>query len=58
MALFAAANGTPIFCTLFVYTLQGDPQLLLMLLLVSASSEGLAGSLRKPGTRWPIPTHH
>lgn len=48
-ALFAAANGTPIFCALFVFTLQGDPQLLLVLLLVSAVSEALAAPLRGEG---------
>lgn len=48
-ALFAAANGTPIFCALFVFTLQGDPQLLLVLLLVSAVSEALAAPLRQVG---------
>lgn len=48
-ALFAGANGTPIFCALFVFTLQGDPQLLLALLLVSAVSEALAASLRGEG---------
>jgi len=45
-ALFAGANGTPIFCAVFVFTLQGDPQLLLVLLLVSAVSEALAAPLR------------
>jgi len=48
-ALFAAANGTPIFCAVFVFTLQGDPQLLLVLLLVSAVSETLASPLRGEG---------
>ena len=47
-ALFAAANGTPIFCGLFVFTLQGDPLLLPVLLLVSAISAALAASWRGP----------
>jgi len=47
-ALFAAANGTPMFCGLFVFTLQGDPLLLPVLLLVSASSAALAASWRGP----------
>lgn len=33
-ALFTAANGTPIFCAGFVFTLQGDAALLPLLLLV------------------------
>ena len=49
-ALFSAANGTPIFCALFVFTLQGDPQLLTLLLLVSAVSAALAQPLR--GQDW------
>ena len=48
-ALFAAANGTPIFCAVFVFTLQGDPSLLLSLLVVSAVSEVLAAPLRGEG---------
>jgi len=49
-ALFAAANRTPLFCALFVFTLQGDPQLLLPLLLASAISAALAEPLR--GRTW------
>ncbi|MEO1003189.1 MAG: chloride channel protein [Cyanobacteria bacterium J06638_7] len=49
-ALFAAANRTPIFCALFVFTLQADPQLLPQLLLVSAVSGGLAERWR--GSTW------
>ncbi|MFM2172239.1 MAG: hypothetical protein RLZZ54_166 [Cyanobacteriota bacterium] len=48
-ALFAGANGTPIFCAVFVFTLQGDPQLFPVLLLVSAVSEALAAPLRGEG---------
>jgi H+/Cl- antiporter ClcA len=48
VALFAAANGTPLFCALFVFTLQGDPQLLPLLLLVSAVSAALAEPWRGP----------
>lgn len=44
-ALFAAAHGTPLFCAAFVFTLQGDPSLLPVLLLVSACSTAL-------GQRW------
>ena len=47
--LFAAANGTPMFCAVFVFTLQGDLQLLLALLLASAVSEALAAPLRGEG---------
>ena len=47
-ALFAAANGTPLFCALFVFTLQGDPQLLPVLLLASALSVWLAQRWRGP----------
>jgi H+/Cl- antiporter ClcA len=44
-ALFAAAHGTPpLFCAAFVFTLQGDPSPL-VLLLVSACSTAL-------GQRW------
>ena len=32
-ALFAAAHGAPLFCAAFVFTLQGDPALLPLLLL-------------------------
>jgi H+/Cl- antiporter ClcA len=49
-ALFAAANRTPIFCALFVFTLQGDPQSLLPLLLASAISTALAERWR--ATTW------
>jgi H+/Cl- antiporter ClcA len=45
-ALFAAANRTPLFCALFVFTLQGDPQLLVPLLLASAISVAVAEPLR------------
>jgi len=48
-ALFAAANGTPLFCALFVFTLQGDPQLLGPLLLVSALSEAIGSRMRGEG---------
>ena len=47
-ALFAAANRTPIFSALFVFTLQGDPLLLPALLLASASSVALAERWRGP----------
>jgi H+/Cl- antiporter ClcA len=50
VALFAAANRTPLFCALFVFTLQGDPQLLLPLLLSSAVSTALAEHWR--GLTW------
>ncbi len=49
-ALFAGANRTPIFCALFVFTLQGDSQLLLSLLLASAISTFLAERWRP--TTW------
>ena len=49
-ALFAAANRTPLFCALFVFTLQGAPQLLVPLLLASAISAALAEPLR--GRTW------
>ncbi len=49
-ALFASANRTPVFCALFVFTLQGDPQLLVPLLLASAVSTALAEPWR--GTTW------
>lgn len=49
-ALFAAANGTPVFCAAFVFTLQGDPSSLPLLLLVSAVSTVLAERLR--GEEW------
>lgn len=44
-ALFAAAHGCPLFCAAFVFTLQGDPALLPMLLLVAATAAAL-------GERW------
>lgn len=44
-ALFAAAHGAPLFCASFVFTLQGDPGLLPLLLLVSAVAAAL-------GERW------
>ena len=44
-ALFAAAHGCPLFCAVFVFTLQGDPALLPLLLLVSAVAAAL-------GERW------
>ena len=47
-SLFAAANRTPLFCALFVFTLQGDPQLLLLLMLASAMSTALAELWRGP----------
>lgn len=48
-ALFAAANGTPIFCAAFVFSLQGDAALLPLLLLVSALSTCLCSRLRGLG---------
>jgi H+/Cl- antiporter ClcA len=44
-ALFAAAHGAPLFCAAFVFTLQGDPALLPLLLLVSAVAAAM-------GERW------
>jgi H+/Cl- antiporter ClcA len=44
-ALFASSTGTPLFCAAFVFTLQGDPALLPVLLLVSAVAAAL-------GERW------
>ena len=44
-ALFAAAHGAPLFCAAFVFTLQGDPGLLPLLLLVAAVAAAL-------GERW------
>jgi H+/Cl- antiporter ClcA len=44
-ALFAGSTGTPLFCAAFVFTLQGDPALLPVLLLVSAVAAAL-------GERW------
>ena len=49
-ALFAAANGTPVFCAAFVFTLQGDPSSLPLLLLVSGVSASLAERWR--GEEW------
>lgn len=50
MAFFAAANGTPLFCALFVFTLQGDPRLLPILLLAGGVSTILAQRWR--GLTW------
>ena len=50
VAFFAAANRTPLFCALFVFTLQGDLQLLLPLLLASGVSTALAEGWR--GLTW------
>ena len=44
-AFFAAAHGAPLFCAAFVFTLQGDPGLLPLLLLVAAIAAAL-------GERW------
>ena len=41
----AAAHGAPLFCAAFVFTLQGDPALLPLLLLVAAIAAAL-------GERW------
>lgn len=41
-ALFSAASRTPLFCGLFVFTLQGNPELLTPLLLASALATGLS----------------
>jgi H+/Cl- antiporter ClcA len=48
-AFFAAASGTPIFCAVFVVTLQGDAALLPALLLVSALSTALGTPIRGEG---------
>lgn len=48
-ALFAGAQGTPLFCAAFVFTLQGDPSMLPSLLLVSATSAALAERWRGEG---------
>ncbi|MEI8250319.1 MAG: chloride channel protein [Synechococcus sp. ELA057] len=44
-ALFAGAHGCPLFCAAFVFTLQGDPGLLPLLLLMAAVASAL-------GERW------
>jgi H+/Cl- antiporter ClcA len=44
-ALFASTNGTPLFCAVFVFTLQGDPATLPLLLAASAVASAL-------GERW------
>jgi len=44
-ALFAGAHGCPLFCAAFVFTLQGDPGLLPLLLLIAAVASVL-------GERW------
>lgn len=44
-ALFSGACRTPLFCGLFVFTLQGNPELLTPLLLASALATGLGHSL-------------
>jgi len=49
VALFAGAQGTPLFCAAFVFTLQGDPQLLPALLLVAGVSDALGARLRGEG---------
>ncbi|MCP9848900.1 chloride channel protein [Cyanobium sp. Morenito 9A2] len=41
-ALFSGASRTPLFCALFVFTLQGNPELLSLLLLASALATGLS----------------
>jgi H+/Cl- antiporter ClcA len=48
-AFFAAGTGTPMFCAVFVVTLQGDAALLPALLLVSALSTALGAPLRGQG---------
>ena len=48
-ALFAAANGTPIFCAAFVFTLQGDASLLPLLLVVSALGADIGSRIRGCG---------
>ena len=49
VALFAAAQGAPLFCAAFVFTLQGDPQLLPALLLAAAVSDALSARWRGEG---------
>ena len=48
VSLFAAACGTPLFCAMFVFILQGDPAMLPALLLCSAVAASLATPLRGP----------
>jgi H+/Cl- antiporter ClcA len=48
-ALFASSTGTPLFCAAFVFTLQGDPVLLPLLLLVSAVAAALGDRWRGEG---------
>lgn len=50
VSLFAAACGTPLFCAMFVFILQGDPAMLPALLLSSAVAASLAAPLR--GASW------
>jgi len=50
-ALFAGSTGTPLFCAAFVFTLQGDPALLPVLLLVSAVAAALGERWRGEGWR-------
>ncbi len=50
VSLFAAACGTPLFCAMFVFTLQGDAAMLPALLLCSAVATSLAAPLR--GASW------
>lgn len=49
VALFAGIQGTPLFCAAFVFTLQGDLQLLPALVFVSAVSDALSSSWRGEG---------
>ena len=49
VALFAGIQGTPLFCAAFVFTLQGDLQLLPALLLVGAVSDALTANWRGEG---------
>jgi H+/Cl- antiporter ClcA len=49
VALFAGAQGTPLFCAAFVFTLQGDLQMLPVLLLVAGVSDALVARLRGEG---------
>ena len=50
VSLFAAACGTPLFCAMFVFTLQGEAAMLPALLLCSAVAASLAAPLR--GASW------